>query len=285
MDTMKRSILKLNASDVAAVIGENKWKSREEVFERIAIENGYVECVEDTTQDELETLLTSEVASVLHQQSPQGIEASMKVFEEKTKQMVVTDLVLRSLSKTPIFRASMEAPEDVTRILADLSDPQKPIEATVELCMNHPTVQRFLSTSDTVQTLAKSINTIRGRRLEDESTNKLEDHLKVPIQQRNSRCYIYRKDAYILAGRVDGLTEDAVVETKTRRRKWAAPPPYDLIQLRCYMKLCEKEKGILNERFPDGTHRTTTLVWDQSEWDRIESKVDDAVLAFMKLYA
>lgn len=283
--TQRRSIVKVNASDVAALIGQNKWKTREEVFERIAIDNGYVDSVLDTTQEELEGYLASEIQTVMQTTTPRDLEALMVEFECKTNQLVVKDLILRQLSQPPLLSTPVEGSAQVVPTLASVCDPTRSIEQNIEACMQHPVVQTFMATSHSLRTLATSINTIRGTQLEERSTDKLEQTLQTPIRDRNSKCYIYRTPEFLLAGRVDGLTDDAVIETKTRRRRWTTPPPYDLIQLRCYMKLCGKQTGILNECFPDGTQRRTTLVWDETEWTRIERGIATAVGEFKALYS
>jgi hypothetical protein len=116
----------------------------------------------------------------------------------------------------------------------------------------------------------------RGTRIEEESTNKLEVSSGVLIHSRNVQCYVYcvPSSNIVIAGRTDGLQgEDAVVETKTRRRFWKSPPEYDIIQLRCYMKLTNRKVGMLNECFPDGSNRVTQIEWSDSIWSEIENKL------------
>ena len=116
----------------------------------------------------------------------------------------------------------------------------------------------------------------RGTRTEEVSTNKLEASTGVPIHSRNAQCYVYSIPGsnVVIAGRTDGLQgEDTVIETKTRRRFWKSPPEYDIIQLRCYMKLVNRKFGILNECFPDGTTRATKIEWSDSVWYEIENKL------------
>ena len=76
-------------------------------------------------------------------------------------------------------------------------------------------------------------------------------------------------DEYILIGYIDGMQDGCVVETKNRKRVWKEPPNYDIVQLRCYMKMRGEVGGLLLESFPDGTTRKTHLGWDRSEWNTI----------------
>ena len=61
--------------------------------------------------------------------------------------------------------------------------------------------------------------------------------------------------------------------TKTRRRFWANVPEYDIVQLRCYMKLTKRRAGILNERFPNGDSRITNVEWSDAIWADIEAEL------------
>ena len=120
----------------------------------------------------------------------------------------------------------------------------------------------------------------RGTRIEEQSTNKLEVSTGVAIHSRNAKCYVYAipSSNIVIAGRTDGLQgEDTVIETKTRRRFWKSPPEYDIIQLRCYMKLTNRKLGILNECFPDGSNRVTKIEWSDSIWSEIENGLIEKV--------
>jgi hypothetical protein len=69
------------------------------------------------------------------------------------------------------------------------------------------------------------------------------------------------------------MQDGAVLETKNRKRFWREPPMYDLIQLRCYMKMKGNLPGVLLECFPGGDSRKTHLKWDLDEWQSIHDNL------------
>jgi hypothetical protein len=102
-------------------------------------------------------------------------------------------------------------------------------------------------------------------------------YFSIICSTRNTKCYIFEGTNYKLCGRVDGLTQDSIVETKTRRRFWKEAPAYDLIQLRCYLRLTNRKMGTLNEVFPDNTQRATSINWDEREWNLLDQKIVNAL--------
>lgn len=220
--------IKVNASNVASLIGKNPFKTQQDALNEVLIDNGLMQEDVEAIQliEEIQSVCKAETASVCESKTPSELETNIRVYEEKVKE---------------ITRAKGET---------DTS----------------PVVLHALSLA------VKE----RGTRTEEVSTNKLETSTGVPIHSRNAQCYVYSIPGsnVVIAGRTDGLQgEDTVIETKTRRRFWKSPPEYDMIQLRCYMKLANRKVGILNECFPDGTNRVTKIEWSDSVWSEIENKL------------
>jgi hypothetical protein len=275
---------KINASDVAAIIGKNKYKSIEEVFERIAIENGIIGFEESNLLNEVESELHSEIKDVLSGSNAAEIEESMNVYERKTEKLIVNDIILRTLGEAPIFSKQVDTPSDVQDEFRSICAKSANSSDAIEAAISNPIVTKFLKESKEVVQSVKSINTLRGQKLEEKSTDAYQEKSGTDVKFRNSKCYIYTKGSWLIAGRVDGLTDDAVVETKTRRRFWKSPPEYDIIQLRCYMKLCNKKVGILNEQFPDNTSKVTRIEWSDTIWESIEESIDESIAEFENMY-
>lgn len=274
-------LYKINASDVAGIIGKNQYKTKEQVFEQIAIEQGLVDFEESNLLNEVEEKLQEEISHVLATKDSVEIEERMKACEVKTENLIVEDIIRRTMSLDPIFSTPVKTPEVIQSIIdmicTESNDPLKD-------AINNPKIKKFLKESKEVVESVKSINTIRGQKLEDVSTDAYQSVIGTDVKFRNSKCYVYSKNKWLIAGRVDGLTSDSVVETKTRRRFWKAPPEYDIIQLRCYMKLCNKKIGVLNEQFPNNTSRATRIEWDDEIWKSIEESIDASIAEFEKNY-
>ncbi len=86
-------------------------------------------------------------------------------------------------------------------------------------------------------------------------------HEYARITQRNSKMYyktIFRDDNYIIkiGGRVDGISEDMVIEAKNRMKEYTVRKnKYDLYQLMGYMYLTNTPRGKLVQRF-------NNRIWD-----------------------
>lgn len=220
--------VKVNASNVASLIGKNPFKTQQDALNEVLIDNGLLQEDVEATEfiEEIQSICKAETDLVCRSKSQGELEANIRVYEQKVK--------------------------EITRSKGE-SDSSPVVLHAISLAVKE-----------------------RGTRIEEESTNKLEVSSGVAIHSRNASCYIYciPSSNIVIAGRTDGLQgEDTVVETKTRRRFWKSPPEYDIIQLRCYMKLTNRKVGMLNECFPDGSNRVTKIEWSDSIWSEIENKL------------
>ena len=220
--------IKVNASNVASLIGKNPFKTREDALNEVLVDNGLM--CEDAEAirliEEIQSVCKTETDLVCQSKTQTELEENIKVYERKVKEIT----------------SAKGEKEDSPVVLHALS----------------------LAIKE------------RGTRTEEESTNKLETSSGVAIHSRNSKCYVYHVPSsnIMIAGRTDGLQgDDTVVETKTRRRFWKTPPEYDIVQLRCYMKLTNRTVGILNECFPDRSNRVTKIEWCDLKWSEIENEL------------
>jgi hypothetical protein len=267
--------MKINASDVAALIGENPYKTRKEAIEALAINNGY-ECPDDEEEQETISKLVSsamdQITEVCKSVSEVDLEDKIEKYEKKVVQTAIEDEVRRSRGEVTFLAKQCLPPSVVESIKRN---PTQSVETVIQ------TFKAEIKQSPLIAEACHSINKIRGTILETQSTDNLQTKLGKKVDERNSKYYIYHIPrlgfAARIVGKLDGTTKladgDAITEIKTRRRKWATVPVYDIIQLRCYMKLTGIKKGILHEEFPDKTSRTTNIDWSDSEWNRIEKSL------------
>jgi hypothetical protein len=224
--------IKVNASNVASLIGKNPFKTQQDALNEVLMDNGLLQEDVEATEliEEIQSVCKAETDLVCQSKTSSELEANIRIYEQKVK--------------------------EITQAKGQTDD--------------SPVVLHALSLA------VKE----RGTRIEEASTNKLEASTGIPIHSRNAACYVYciPGSSIVIAGRTDGLQgEDTVVETKTRRRFWKSPPEYDIIQLRCYMKLSNRKVGILNECFPDGSNRVTKVEWSDSLWSEIENKLINCI--------
>jgi hypothetical protein len=227
--------IKVNASNVASLIGKNPFKTQQDALNEVLMDNGLMDEDVEAAEliEEIQSVCKAETDMVCGSKTQSELEANIKVYEQKVK--------------------------EITQAKGQTDD--SPI---------------------VVHALSLAVKE-RGTRIEEASTNKLEASTGIPIHSRNAKCYVYSipSSNIVIAGRTDGLQgEDTVVETKTRRRFWKSPPEYDIIQLRCYMKLSNRKVGILNECFPDGSNRVTKIEWSDSVWSEIENKLITYILPY-----
>lgn len=149
------------------------------------------------------------------------------------------------------------------------------VSATDEVSVVVTETEIFNTTSspEMLQAALQLVNMKRGAVQEPVILDTLQTKSNVLIDKRNDKYYIQYSKSYALGGFTDGQTADTVVEVKSRRRKWNRPPIYDLLQTFCYMHLAKKEKGMLVEKFMDGTVRETEIHWNQQVWDVIDESL------------
>jgi hypothetical protein len=224
--------IKVNASNVASLIGKNPFKTPQDALDEVLVDNGLLQ--EDVAAleliEEIQSVCKDETDRVCQSKTQSELEENIKVYERKVKEIT-----------------SAKGEKDSSPVV--------------------------------LHALGLAVKE-RGTRIEEQSTNKLEVSTGVAIHSRNAKCYVYTipSSNIVIAGRTDGLQgEDTVIETKTRRRFWKSPPEYDIIQLRCYMKLTNRKLGVLNECFPDGSNRVTKIEWSDSIWSEIENGLIEKV--------
>jgi hypothetical protein len=119
----------------------------------------------------------------------------------------------------------------------------------------------------------------RGLNNEDAILNTYEAAREVKVTERNTKTIKKDFGAFRLVGRCDGYvaSENRIVDSKDRTRKWPSVPIYDEIQLRCYMNMYNATESELIERFPGGETRHTKYAADPTIWASLESSILRAV--------
>ena len=134
--------------------------------------------------------------------------------------------------------------------------------------------------------LAKNINQDlrmkRGNVKENQNLNKTEKKFNIEIDSRNSKIYekmvhtdLEKNYTISLRGKVDGMAQDCVVETKNRtKRLFNRIPDYEKIQLNCYMFLTNKDRSIHIECYND-SQNSVEYDFDTDLWDECLEKILD----------
>ena len=120
----------------------------------------------------------------------------------------------------------------------------------------------------------------RGNIKEDKNLDKTQIKQNITINKRNEQMYekrLYSNDdnnyKVVLRGKVDGMNDEYVVETKNRtKRLFNMIPDYEKVQLNAYMFLVEKEKALHIECYNEDQN-SVEYDFDKVFWDDCLNKI------------
>jgi len=247
------------ASEVAALIGKHPYKSVDEALFRVIsatpkwkpliadikrntgtrTEKEVVEKADATIKAAIERAVTTAISS-----NEKDIQTTIVNFQKEATVKILNEALI-----------GKEAPPEFVNAAGRIQSKASTIDQEAVA----------LESSRTVKVLAQEIQKQRGTKMEAPT----EDRFGVTSRGDPVR---YECDEYTIVGYIDGMHNDRVVETKNRKRFWKTPPPYDIIQLRCYMKM-KGADGILLECFPGHPDRHTRVDRDDGEWETIHDNL------------
>jgi len=238
----------ISASKVAGLIGLHKYQSPDE----IAYELLSRDLVGKTKVAEIERAETRRPFHAL--------------VNEVLREGPIQDVVSNGL------RAA-QATGNVQGVLAEVE-----LQAALVLDMRRGTLAPDVK-AKLVDEVRGKVAKQRGLNNEDHILNTYEAAREVKVTERNTKTIKKDFGAFRLVGRCDGYvaSENRIVDSKDRTRKWPAVPIYDEIQLRCYMNMYNATESELIERFPGGETRHTKYDADPGIWAGIEASILRAV--------
>jgi len=133
--------------------------------------------------------------------------------------------------------------------------------------------------------ICKDLRIRRGNTKEKQNIDQLQTSKNVQIKQRNSKLYtkeLIRNDNYciILKGKVDGILDDIIIESKNRSKKlFLELRDYERVQLEAYMFLTGLNKSILTEHY-NNTSNQISYNHDDQFW----SICIDSIISFIDTY-
>lgn len=253
------------ASEVAALLGQNRFKTKDEALFRVLSNmpkyKPMIQRIKDTSgkktdrehieeaPEEVKTTLVKAVESSLTMTSTSEIEKKIEEVKKEATAKIIQSAIEGKAAPAEFKEAAQKIARKETTIEAEVAKLEKSV---------------------VIESIGREVQKQRGTKLESASEDKHAVDTGKPVTDRGASAR-FECDEYILVGFIDGMQDGCVVETKNRKRVWGEPPNYDLIQLRCYMKMRGGIDGILLESFPNGTKRTTRLVWDADEWKSIHN--------------
>ena len=125
------------------------------------------------------------------------------------------------------------------------------------------------------ESLRRSAVMKRGLAGEDVALDEFAKRTRTVVTERNAQLLRLDCGKYVLGGRMDGrIADGTVLECKQRDRWWTEVPPYDVIQLRCYLVLTGARHGVLAETHGQGDaarRRETHVTAEDNEWAVIDT--------------
>ncbi len=242
--------LTIRASDVAACIGMNPYKSVEEMLSVYVAKcmGDKLDHSFDITKEDLEKLVDK-------------VQYSKKELEECKSEEDYNKLhqkIIRKVSSKSVWANSNEESQVIENKLK---------EDLPEVCKK------------CIQT---EVNTKRGIVNEKKNLNNYEFSHNKKVSGRNSKLYklvIFEEDDLVvrISGKVDGIEGEGddrvLIETKNRRNKlFGEVRTYEGVQMTIYMKMTGIRTSKLLEYYND-EEGVIDYDYDEEFWDEIESKL------------
>ena len=239
----------LRSSDLAKLTGHNKYQSLEktvnELLSRNGIQDRYVP--KSNIEDKLIQLTEDQLIS-LRKELDLSVDASLDKIESTIKSTVMGSSYSGKLTEE-------ESKQNVDKRLEG-----KDVLQSLEVGIKQDLRMR------------------RGNIKEDSNLNSIQKSKGIKIQQRNSKMYtkeLYRGDKYclIIRGKVDGVADGTIVETKNRTKYlFNELRDYERVQLECYMFLTGLEYALLTEHYNDDSN-CIKYTHDEGFWSECVDKV------------
>lgn len=276
------------ASELAACIGLNKYKSvndaKIDFWKRLDV---------DTFKE------ASERVNIYKRTSDDIVNTlSNNVKVEMTNAIVIDDekkatLIVEKVLDKPVNILDKDKLESITKTLSsggDLEESCLHIVGSKQIIEKLKALDKDSSVSDVKmviesvkvkdveevrKSVVSSVNTKRGVRNESSGISSYESSKKIKLYDTNDKFHKTQigktpiGTRILIGGRVDGLTDDKVVEIKCRRNRFFYNIPiYEKVQLHAYMKMTGRLASDLTQKY-NGDVFTETHDFDNQFWDDI----------------
>ncbi len=242
------------ASELAIITGHNKYekiqKAIDAVLNRSKIVKKYIP--KSKIEESLLSLSDKDLKCIKNELKIDE-KSSLKQVENMIKQQVMT----KSLNENITEDQSKQKADDVLKSMPVLN---KCLESSVK----------------------QDLRMKRGNIKEDKNLDKTQQKRNIVIDSRNSQ--MYEKELHIdpegryvvfIRGKVDGMNDEYVVETKNRtKRLFNMIPDYEKVQLNAYMFMTGKEKALHIECYNE-EQNSVEYGFDKLFWDDCLDKVID----------
>jgi hypothetical protein len=255
------------ASELAIVTGDNKYEKPNKVIDAVLNRSGIVKKYIPKSKIE-ETLLNLDLdkLNVIKKELNLDINTNIKDLESFIKKNVMGASYDSNLS------------EEMSKKKVD------------DILKNMPELNKCLEKS-----VKQDLRMRRGNIKEDNNLDKTEKQCNIVITDRNSQMYskvLYidpdNKFRIIIRGKVDGMNEEYIVETKNRtKRLFNMIPNYEKVQLNAYMFMTGKMKSLHIECY-NNEQNQKEYNFDEELWSKITNNIIDFtnknIVCHLKVY-
>lgn len=251
--------IKLTCSNLAKLTGHNKFDSKEKVLHNILNTNNIKKIYIPKSNIE-------EKLFKLDDESINKIKKEMKLSNTSTIQDIEIEIKKKIMSKS--YDPKLKEEESKSKIDENINNNSlKILEESIK----------------------KDLMIRRGNIKENNNLDKIQKKRKIIIGERNSKMYekeLYKSDIYniVIRGKIDGISDDYIVETKNRTRKlFNKIPDYEKVQIESYMYLTGLNKCIHIEHYNEESIETI-YEHDNEFWDNCQHKIIDYINTNIKPY-
>ena len=240
------------ASELSIVTGDNPFEKPEKVLDSVLNRSNIVKkYIPQSKVEESLLSLTENQLNDIKKELKLDVNTNLKDVEKVIKNNVMGASYNKNIS------------EDLSKKRVD------------EVLKNMPTLNKCMEKS-----VKQDLRMRRGNIKEDNNLDKTEKKSNIKITSRNSE--MYERDIYvepegkyiiIIRGKVDGMNEDYIVETKNRTKKlFKKIPNYEKVQLNAYMFMTCKKKSLHIECYNEEQNQTE-YDFDEELWEKCCDKI------------
>jgi hypothetical protein len=258
-----------NASDIAALINKNPYKTSDEIIHNILCK---IKKVENKTDiNKFKNINNDDTLKLLNlfNNNNEITKKEFDIYKNKLKNVKNEDDKLK-LDKEIIEKVSKKCIN--TEKTNECIDLQKYLENNIDKILDNK------NTKEIKDYINGFINKKRGLQNEGKIIQQYSKKHKTNITDNNSKLYklkLFSFDLYniYICGKIDGIENDELIEVKNRKnRLFSYIPEYETIQIEVYFKLTGLKKGKLIQNYND--EQSIILIEQNNElWDLIETEL------------
>lgn len=276
------------ASELASAVGRHKFVSKEETFKKVwsrADPQSFCFAHASSFKSEILRILTENDQSPIRKDEMDSIDFAStmkKVICEPSFRRIYPEIL--SFLKGKLFKEEKEArllgTPQVNELMASQVESLRQNEtklvasAVKEICE-----KAGVKNKEVMDAMISKLSKDRGTQLESKAVDcygKEKGILFRPIVQPvHYKEMEHEGIKWSVCGKVDGETEDSIIEVKNRIHRFMYPE-YDYIQLQTYLFIRNKPKGILLERLR-GENNETCVGFNEELWQELTIELADFV--------